>query len=370
MSKIKVDYINRIPIEEKMTGIKRHTYEIQRRLEPYVDAKDVCYKSVSVRMPHWAQGGVHKLFYSIQKVQHRVGSIKHIEGQDQAYILNYINLSKVVVVCHDLIPYIFPYHGLENKLNISFSLKGMLKADRLIVNSNFTKHEILKYLTYPAEKITVIHRGVDANVFKPMPRSGNFSQKYGITAETKRILYIGNNDPRRNLLSLIEAFYKVKKRINNAKLFIAGEDILDRFPPMIRQDFNLDNKIQQLNLQKDVVLLGYVEDGYLPQLYNEGDVFVFSSSYEGFGIPLLEAMACGVPVITSNTSSLPEVVGEAGIMVNPNNVDDLTNAMQELLTNEKLREDLIKRGLERAKRFTWERAANQVLGVYKDLLKG
>ncbi|MEA3458002.1 MAG: glycosyltransferase family 1 protein, partial [Candidatus Thermoplasmatota archaeon] len=125
--------------------------------------------------------------------------------------------------------------------------------------------------------------------------------------------------------------------------------------------------INKLNLQNDVVFTGYVSDEDLPALYNAADLFVYPSIYEGFGLPPLEAMACGTPVITSNTSSLPEVVGDAGIMVDPPDVDRLADAMHEVLTNEGLRANMIKKGLGRAEMFSWEKCARETLEVYEEV---
>lgn len=124
-----------------------------------------------------------------------------------------------------------------------------------------------------------------------------------------------------------------------------------------------------LNLQKDVIFSDYVPDEYLTLLYNAADLFVYPSLYEGFGLPPLEAMACGTPVITSNTSSLPEVVGDAGVMIDPYDVDGLAKAMFEVLTNEGLREDMRKKGLKRAKLFSWEKTAKETLKIYEEVYK-
>ena len=122
-----------------------------------------------------------------------------------------------------------------------------------------------------------------------------------------------------------------------------------------------------LGLEREVIFAGYVDEDELPAWYNAADLFVYPSLYEGFGLPPLEAMACGCPVITSNTSSLPEVVGDAGIMVDPHDVDALADAMERVLTDESLREDMRRRGLERAKRFSWQRSAREMWDIYEEV---
>lgn len=129
----------------------------------------------------------------------------------------------------------------------------------------------------------------------------------------------------------------------------------------------LIQQIESLNLQKDIIFAGYVSELALAEIYNAVDLFVFPSLYEGFGIPPLEAMACGTPVITSNTSSLPEVVGDAAIQINPYDVEKFAEEMYEVLTNERLKEEMIRKGLERSKMFSWENSAKKTLKVYREM---
>ena len=135
------------------------------------------------------------------------------------------------------------------------------------------------------------------------------------------------------------------------------------------KDKEIFKTVRQLGLQKEVIFTGYIPDGDLPSLYNAADLFVFPSIYEAFGLPPLEAMGCGVPVITSDRGAFPEVVGDAGIMVDPYDIDGLAKAMHEILNNDGLREDMIKKGLERAKLFSWEKCAKEVLEVYEEVLE-
>ena len=126
--------------------------------------------------------------------------------------------------------------------------------------------------------------------------------------------------------------------------------------------------IEELNLKNEVIFTDYVSDEYLVKIYNAADLFVYPSLYEGFGLPPLEAMACACPVITSNTSSLPEVVGDAGIMIDPNDVDSLTESMLKILTDNQLREEMSRKSLERAKMFSWKKTARETWKVYEDVL--
>ena len=169
--------------------------------------------------------------------------------------------------------------------------------------------------------------------------------------------------PRKNHLGLVRAFAKLRTQpliSNPCNLVISGGKgwLYDQ---VLRE-------VRTLGLNERVKLIGYADDEDLPALYRAAAAFVFPSFYEGFGLPPLEAMACGVPVVTSNTSSLPEVVGDAGLAVNPHDVDALANALNTALTDETWRAQAITRGLERAKTFTWQRAAEQLLGVYERVM--
>jgi glycosyltransferase involved in cell wall biosynthesis len=267
---------------------------------------------------------------------------------------------KRISTIHDLSAILFPetfdvFSVLLQKYVLPMTLKNV---DVVITISENTKKDIVKYLKYPKEKIKRIYLGVDER-FKPLEKTDNVLNKYNIISPY--ILYVGTLQPRKNITLFIKAFYKLKRNGIEHKLVVAGGKGWK-----YKEIYKTINK---LKLQKEVIFTGYVEDDDLPYLYNAADLFIYPSLYEGFGLPLLEAMACGCPVITSNTSSLPEVVGDAGIMIDPYNVDALVGAMREVLSNDNLRENMIKRGLERAKMFSWEKTARETLKVYKEVME-
>jgi len=267
---------------------------------------------------------------------------------------------KKVITVHDIMPYIFnQYHHFLLRCSYKLFLPKTLRtADKIIAVSHNTKRDIIKYFKIPEEKIEVIHLGVNEN-YKPLPEEKveYIKKKYSINYPF--ILYTGGLAPNKNVERLIYAFCKLKRKLPTYKLVITGMKRY-KYKPIFKT-------IDKLNLQKDVIFTGYVPEEDIPALYNAADLFVYPSLYEGFGLPPLEAMACGTPVITSNTSSLPEVVGDAGIMVDPYNVDGLAKAMYEVLTNDGLREELRKRGLERAKLFSWKKCAEEHLRVYEEV---
>jgi glycosyltransferase involved in cell wall biosynthesis len=176
------------------------------------------------------------------------------------------------------------------------------------------------------------------------------------------ILYVGSIEPRKNLLRLLQAYARLRKDLPGWKLVLVGARNAWKSTP-------ISEEMRKLNLAPWVQLTGYIPEEDLPALYNGAGLFAFPSLYEGFGLPVLEAMACGTPVITSNVSSLPEVAGDAALLVDPYNVEEIAAAMVNVLSDQELSEDLHRRGLERSKEFSWERTAQQTLEVYKKVLR-
>ncbi|MBA2853108.1 glycosyltransferase involved in cell wall biosynthesis [Methanococcus maripaludis] len=267
---------------------------------------------------------------------------------------------KLIVTIYDLLPYVYPNsYGFLTSFRFKKILPKTVKVvDQIITISEHAKNEIVTNLGVSEEKIKVIPLAADEN-YIPLRESkiNAVNSKYNINYPF--IFYVGGLAPNKNVDTLIKSFYKLKKLGIPNKLLLAGEKRLK-----YKSTFEL---IEKLNLQNEVIFTGYVPDEDLPGLYNAADLFVYPSLYEGFGIPPLEAMACGTPVITSNTSSLPEVVGDAGITVNPYDVDELANKMHEVLTNEDLRNNMSKKGIERAKLFSWKKCAEEHLKVYEEV---
>lgn len=266
---------------------------------------------------------------------------------------------KKVITIHDLTPILFPdtFNSMIVLLHKRLLPRTLKNANRIITVSNSTKNDLISLFKIPKEKIRVIFNGVDEK-FKPLSNKEikKVKQKYSLNFPF--ILYVGTLEPRKNIPSLIKAFYKFKKTNPLYKLVIAGKK---------GWKYNeIFETIDKLNLQNDIVFTGYILDNDLPALYNAADLFVYVSIYEGFGLPPLEAMACGTPVITSNTSSLPEIVDDAGIMVDPYDIDGLSNAIFKVLTDEGLKTKMIKKGFEKAKMFSWEKCARETLEVYEE----
>lgn len=241
-----------------------------------------------------------------------------------------------------------------------FAKKTMENADKIIAISECLKRDVIKYLKVPKEKIKVVYNGKDKR-FKPLNQKEITDVKQKYSLDFSFILYVGVLQTRKNISNIVKAYYKLKKDKMKHKLILAG-GIGQK-----HKDKEIFKTVRQLGLQKEVIFTGYIPDGDLPSLYNAADLFVFPSIYEAFGLPPLEAMACGIPVITSDRGAFPEVVGDAGIMVDPYDVDGLAKAMQEVLTNDNLKQNMVKKGLKRAEMFSWEKCAKEVLEVYEEL---
>jgi glycosyltransferase involved in cell wall biosynthesis len=276
------------------------------------------------------------------------------------YLLNTIPTDKALINCHDLIPWVYDQ---ERSRRWRHNLEGIRKASRIITVSQFSKAEITSHLDYPGEEVVVIPDAVDHNHYHPQVEALDRS-RWGGSEGDRYLLYVGSETPRMNLKVLLEALAKLKNLIPGVKLLKIGE----------AQSYGarevLLNQVQDLKLEKEVIFLGYVEEESLPGFYRAADVLVYPCLYAGFGLPPLEAMACGTPVVTSNTTSLPEVVGDAGLMFHPHRVDELVTTLYEVLTYHDLREKMIGRGLKRARLFSWEEAAEKTRDLYQQVEDG
>lgn len=268
-----------------------------------------------------------------------------------------------VVTIHDLSYFYYPDEFLKKDLYLlkNWTKFSIEKARRIIAVSNTTKKDLIKFYNVPEAKIEVIYNGVSPGHSDP-ERSASWRRvegeesikKYNIK-KNQYILYVGTLQPRKNLITLIESFSLFKKQNPGFKLVISGkkgwlyEHIFQR--------------VKELQLDKEVKFVGFIKDEDLVNLYTHAFCFVLPSLYEGFGLPLLEAMCFGCPVISSFTSSLPEVGGDACLYFDPRNSNELAEKLLELSGNRKMRYDLIKKGRERIKLFSWQKCTEETLKV-------
>lgn len=272
---------------------------------------------------------------------------------------------KRVATVHDMAYKVFPETvRLKTKIMLNLSLtRSVRRAHHLLTDSQFSKAEIIRFLKVPPEKITVVPCGVDTQVFHPVSDPAQTEatrREYAIP--TPYFLYLGTLEPRKNIERLIEAYAALKAaRPDAPALVLAG-----------RKGWLYDTifaRVKELHLEDHVLFTGYVANEDAPILLSGATAFLFPSLYEGFGMPPLEAMACGTPVLTANVSSLPEVVGDCAVLVDPYSVEEIRAGMERLMDDGDLRADLSARGLARAKTFTWERSAEIVMDVYKQLVE-
>lgn len=274
--------------------------------------------------------------------------------------------AKTVVTIHDLISVNFPQNlPFFSRLFYSKLMPYTYKfADSFIAISEHTKKDILKLLNIDPKKITVIYEAaseeyVPLNSLEDKEKIKNVKNKYKINQDY--ILHIGTLEPRKNLNFLVKAFAEViKDNTIKHNLVIAGKK------GWYYED--LFKLVKDLELEGRVIFTGYIEDEDKKYLYNGATAFVFPSLYEGFGLPPLEAMSCGIPVISSNTSSMPEVIGNAGILLSPEERDKWSESIKTLLKDQKLQKDLSEKSLQQAKKFSWEKTARETLEVYEKVL--
>jgi glycosyltransferase involved in cell wall biosynthesis len=239
-----------------------------------------------------------------------------------------------------------------------FTSLSARRARRVIAISEHTRRDVIHLLGVPAERVDVVYCGVDA-AFHPRPATDVQDFRRRRRLPERFILFVGTLEPRKNVRRLIEAYAQMRDL--DVRLVIVGgkgwlyEDVFA--------------SVERLGLSNEVLFAGYVPAEELPLWYNAADLFVFPSLHEGFGLPILEAMACGTPVVSSNAASLPEVIGEAGLMVDPKDVEGLAAAMRQVSTDQNLREQLRERSLQQACRFSWEKAARQTIEVYQQALR-
>jgi glycosyltransferase involved in cell wall biosynthesis len=263
-----------------------------------------------------------------------------------------------IVNIYDLSYLLFPQYFTRKRLNdirgkVASSIK---RADRILTGSESTKADIVNFLKVQEERIEVIQFGVE-EAFKPQGSEEAVSIRKKLSLPERFILFVGTIEPRKNIISLLRAYRKLGR--SDIGLVVAGGRGW-LFEEIFRE-------VGRLNLHGKVLFPGRVSEADLPALYSAASVFVYPSVYEGFGFPPLEAMACGTPVITSNTSSLPEIVGDAGIRVNPEDSGGIAEAIGSVLDDNSKRDEMRMKGIERAKRFSWETCARKTLRLYREV---
>ncbi len=287
--------------------------------------------------------------------------IDHTNGH-VAYWLKKLD-KPVIITCHDLVQYVYP-EILKNQSRFpafslatwEYSVKGITVADHTIAVSTNTAQDITNYLKIKPEKVTVVPNGVDSQFRQLAPETvKQWRQQYISSPAEICILNVGSTHQRKNIITVLKVVEAIAEKGLPVRLWKIGDD------------FTIEQKqfIRDRALDKHITFLGKPEREALIRFYNAADVLLAPSLYEGFGLTILEAMACGTPVITSNASSLPEVVGDTAISVNPTDVKTITASILRLQQDISCRQQMIEWGLTRAKMFTWNETASQIASIYE-----
>ncbi len=315
----------------------------------YSDFSGYLYRAVSTFIPL-----PYSLFFGKQS------DITHFFN----YIVPPFVHGKKVVTVHDMVYKAFPetVRGRTRFMLETGLKRSMRRADIIVTDSEFSKREIIKYFPEYSEKIRVVPCGVDCERFRPCDSPERIEQvKKSLEIDGEYFLYVGTIEPRKNLVRLIRAYNVFKRHVQKPpKLVLAGAEgwLYDDIFSLVRK----------LRLEKQVIFTKYVPSEDMTPLMCGAVAFVFPSLYEGFGMPPLEAMACGVPVLTSGEASLPEVTGDCAVICDAYSVKSIAKGLYSLWKNPDLRHNLSRRGLERAKDFTWERSAEKLHEIYRELL--
>ncbi len=278
------------------------------------------------------------------------------------YTLPLLTNCKTIVTFHDMTFFLYPqlhqgYKRVFFKTSIRLSAR---RANAIIADSESTRRDILRILKPNAQHVFAIPLGISEKFRRIVNvlEIERIRSKFNLPERV--VLYVGTLEPRKNLPVLMRTFKELVDRGLNYSLVIVGKKGW--------QYAEIFQTLEHSGIQERVIFLDYVPETDLPFLYNAADLFVYPSLYEGFGLPVLEAMACGVPVITSNVSAMPEMAGDAGLLVDPRNTDEWADAMQLVLTDRALHDKLAYKGLERSKLFSWERTARETLAVYEHVV--
>lgn len=334
--------INKRSVSGKnITGVQRYVYEIEK----FIDTEDVksiysppAFNSgmmgyvweqlvlpIFARGVLWSPANIGPIIYKNQILTiHDISPIEHPEWFSKKYVF----MTKLILPLLSV------------------------RVRHIITVSEYSKERIVKCLKIRPEKISVIPLGVDSR-FIVIKEQEKAAIKKKLNLPNRFVLSLGSVEPRKNIQTLLASWQQWDDRPLDLKLVIAGGS------SKIFSNMNLRDS------PDDVIFTGRIDEEDLPSLYAAAEIFVYPSLYEGFGLPPLEAMSCGVPVITSNSTSLPEVVGNAAILIDPLNIDEITEAMKRIITNKILAEDLISKGIIQSRKFSWKETAEKTLEVIK-----
>ena len=354
-------------LSNRFTGIGNYTFQIIRALEKISDKNNIFLinsrkdpgcdlEQIVIPNPFPVFRTFSWYPYAMNKLNRHEFDIIHNPSQVATFIRS---KNRYVVTIHDLSPKICPAdHAISTRLDFNLLLPRTCQfATKIIADSVSTKEDLVRYFSIDPDLIKVIYLAADPNYCVLPVHEMNVLRESGTLPE-KFILFVGTLEPRKNIPALLIAYHELLKSGFTHTLVIVGKKGWK-----YRKIFDLMDK---LKLSGKVIFLENLSVQRLCELYNMADLFVYPSYYEGFGLPPLEAMTCGCPVITSNISSLPEVVGQAGITVNPENIEGLANQVKNVLSNEDLRSEMRAKGISRARIFSWDTCVRETLKTYEE----
>ena len=276
-----------------------------------------------------------------------------------AYVSPFLNRTPTIITLYDLSFLLYPeYFRPFQRLYLKFGTRfSVARAQRIITISESTKRDAIQLLNIDANRIDVVTPGVESEFFQDIGTDTIEHFRRDKKLPDHFILFVGTREPRKNIPALLHAFAQAKRaaQLPHALVIAGARGWMDQTIPQT---------LAELNITQDVLFPGFVPHAELPLWYHAADAFVYPSQYEGFGMPPLEALACGTPVITSNVSSLPEAVGDAALLINPRSPEQITDALIRILTDPALRKEQRARGFQHAHQFTWTRAAQRTAQTY------
>lgn len=365
--------IDSLSLVSSFTGIGRYTYEIADKLEKNKTFKiDYFYGYYSKKLMRPSESKEIKKIKSLiiknQTLKKYVRRILFLSSRffapkyDIYWQPNFIpndgiKAKKIVTTVHDFSFILYKDFHPKERIEYfeQYFFKNIIKSDIIITGSNFSKQEILERLSFDEKRVKVIYHGIDHKLFKIYD-----DLKVNFDLPEKFIFSVGSIEPRKNLIGLLKAYNSLNEELRNEyKLVLAGFKGWENKEIMTLIEKNKEN----------IHYLGFISDIELAKVYNMASLFLFPSFYEGFGLPVLESMACGTPVLCSNTSSLPEVGKDCVVYCNPYDIEDIKNKIALVLNNEDLQKEMIEKGFERAKLFSWEKSAQEHLKVFEEVLK-
>lgn len=350
------------------TGIGRYTHELYQNLIRYGDNLSVTLTG-DVAPPLAGRFSTLRHFPLAVKA-HQRGSIVHFMQIMGCAQMLWHPVRPAVATVHDLGVLICDEDQalFSNRLDrwiLDVQLAGLKRMDYLIAVSEFTRQQLIEVLRFPADRVHVVYHGIKHDCFRPIADArAQLAARYPLHSKrhTYDLLYVGSELPRKNLITLLEALVQLKRQGILARLVKVG----DAGGAKWRERFLAD--VARLHLDDDVLLIGSVPEDDLPLFYNAVDVFVTTSLLEGFGLPVLEAMACGLPVVCSNAGSLPEITGAAARLVNPRSPVTVAEAIAALLREPAHRNLLREPGLVQAATFSWENATSRLVQIYNKII--